>query len=659
MFSKSNDEYQSAEAATSPSNKERNLKNEPGSSTLRFRALGLKTPSSPVAHSPERAASPLAVNQTQPASDGISHTLGSIQNYNESHLSPQQIDPALRPTGFTQSVSSTVSTDPGQARSPYGLMRILIAFGRLLLDIVLSPISLQRSISRLYIGYERSGNYSITRLYIGQEDSEDCSITRLYIGQEDSEVDIRRPGGINTLYKNRPLEREHPYRFEDAGTVQEDPVTTRPIDGYYKQKDSTPRHTLYSVDETRESVGVTMTQDKLRLLEDEASMTTDTPNECVDNALEVQENMAAEVLPRGPSPNASLRSKTSQGTLTILSRIGLRENDTRPGHKRIRWKNSRGKWLYDDYVEHVPGALEDMKAFLRSSAYVAAAAMDGGNQDAPASFTPSDYSTSSASQKQYTPLSEIADQSKGSDILHTSDSQTDVELGEMISHPPLLLSCLENGKYAVELRQESIVGVADDRQLFHTLRRIYHEHRGRLRPIWSLKTLHSIHFMKFAYGGTRYIDVRCHEDICQTGRPCVCVPPEHLVLPKGKEYDCRPIPPKLSPPIGPRLMMDFFMYPDYIAPNSSLIVQQLPKRACGKLQSEYLSPTEAWGIFYKEDWNWAKIWWILALGFFPPSLLFGILWTVFKQDISGAFGVASWWMAGASIIVGIVGTYDM
>ncbi|GLA05250.1 hypothetical protein AnigIFM60653_005726 [Aspergillus niger] len=164
---------------------------------------------------------------------------------------------------------------------------------------------------------------------------------------------------------------------------------------------------------------------------------------------------------------------------------------------------------------------------------------------------------------------------------------------------------------------------------------------------------------KFAYGGTRYIDVRCHQDICETGRPCVCVPPEHLVLPKGKEYDCRPIPPKLSPPIGPRLMMDFFMHPDYIAPNSTLIVQQLPKRACGKLQSEYLSPTEAWGIFYKEDWNWTKIWWILALGFFPPSLLFGVLWTVFKQDISGAFGVASWWMAGASIIVGIVGTYDM
>lgn len=172
-------------------------------------------------------------------------------------------------------------------------------------------------------------------------------------------------------------------------------------------------------------------------------------------------------------------------------------------------------------------------------------------------------------------------------------------------------------------------------------------------------TPHMLTTHQFAYGGSRYIDVRCHEEICETGRPCVCVPPEQLVLPKGKEYDCRPIPPKLSPPIGPRLMMDFFNNPQYIAPNSTSIVQQLPKRACGKLQNEYINLTEAWGIFYKEDWNWARIWWILALGFFPPSLLFGVLWTVFKQDISGAFGVASWWMAGASIIVGIVGTYDM
>ncbi|GLA79293.1 hypothetical protein AtubIFM56815_000082 [Aspergillus tubingensis] len=402
----------------------------------------------------------------------------------------------------------------------------------------------------------------------------------------------------------------------------------------------------------------TPTQDILRSLEDEVPLNAVTPKEYIDNAPEVQ-SMTSETSREGPSSTTSLLSKTYHRTLTILSRIGLRESDTRRGYTRIRWKNGRGKRLYDDYFEHVPGALEDMKAFLRSSAYVTTADMSGTSQQVPTSSTSSCNSTSSASQTQHSPSSDFTDQLKGSNIIPTSDSQMDVELGEMVSHPPLLLSCLERGRYAVELRQESIIGVADDRQLFYTLRRIYHEHRGRLRPIWSLKTLQSIHFMKFAYGGSRYIDVRCHEEICETGRPCVCMPPEQLVLPKGKEYDCRPIPPKLSPPIGPRLMMDFFNNLQYIAPNSTLIVQQLPKRACGKLQNEYINPTEAWGIFYKEDWNWAKIWWILALGFFPPSLLFGVLWTVFKQDISGAFGVASWWMAGASIIVGIVGTYDM
>lgn len=53
---------------------------------------------------------------------------------------------------------------------------------------------------------------------------------------------------------------------------------------------------------------------------------------------------------------------------------------------------------------------------------------------------------------------------------------------------------------------------------------------------------------------------------------------------------------------------------------------------------------------------WTKIWWILGIGFFPPSLLFAILWGILKQDIQGVFGVASWWMAGATIVVGIVGT---
>ena len=59
----------------------------------------------------------------------------------------------------------------------------------------------------------------------------------------------------------------------------------------------------------------------------------------------------------------------------------------------------------------------------------------------------------------------------------------------------------------------------------------------------------------------------------------------------------------------------------------------------------------------KQGWDWAKILWILGLGLFPPSLLFGLLWAILKKDVLGAFGVAAWWVAGMTVLFGIVGTY--
>ena len=161
---------------------------------------------------------------------------------------------------------------------------------------------------------------------------------------------------------------------------------------------------------------------------------------------------------------------------------------------------------------------------------------------------------------------------------------------------------------------------------------------------------------KFAYGGRRYVDLRCHNDMCQPGKLCECLPPLDRVPPKGTEYECRPIPAKLSPPVGLRLMMDFFRNPDSINPNATLVVQQLPKRTCGEICSRDYELVEGWGIYYKEDWDWGKIWCIVAIGFFSPSLLFGILWGILRKDIQGAFGVASWWITAATIVTGIVGT---
>jgi hypothetical protein len=105
-------------------------------------------------------------------------------------------------------------------------------------------------------------------------------------------------------------------------------------------------------------------------------------------------------------------------------------------------------------------------------------------------------------------------------------------------------------------------------------------------------------------------------------------------------------------------MMDFFTNPNDIAANVTLVLQQLPKRTCGELRPQSFELIEGWGIFYKEGWDWAKVWWVLFIFFFQASMLFAILWGILKKDLQGAFGVASWWMTGGTILVGIVGTYS-
>ncbi|KAL3962979.1 hypothetical protein ACCO45_004502 [Purpureocillium lilacinum] len=255
--------------------------------------------------------------------------------------------------------------------------------------------------------------------------------------------------------------------------------------------------------------------------------------------------------------------------LTFMSKIGLREQDIAPGHQRVRWKNRRGKTLYDDYVEHEPGALHALQDYLNSSAYRSKSIPTSGQVHG-SSMSPSSPSASSTNSMQASTsgCAVIADQARKTPLGNTRTSRfrEDIEMGEVSTNTLHLLSCMERGRFGADLRSEVVTNIKDDGQLFHTLRKSYHGHRGRLRPYWSLRTVYSIHFMKVS------------------------------------------------------------------------------------------EVVEAWGIYYQEDWDWAKIWWILGAGFFPPSLLFGILWGILKQDIQGAFGVASWWMAGATVVVGIAGT---
>lgn len=80
--------------------------------------------------------------------------------------------------------------------------------------------------------------------------------------------------------------------------------------------------------------------------------------------------------------------------------------------------------------------------------------------------------------------------------VRSSLDEKDVELGEPSSRTLRLMSCIERRGHRVKLYQELVSHMKDDRELFHALRRIYHDHKGRFEPYWSLKTIQTIHFMK-------------------------------------------------------------------------------------------------------------------------------------------------------------------
>jgi hypothetical protein len=331
----------------------------------------------------------------------------------------------------------------------------------------------------------------------------------------------------------------------------------------------------------------------------------------------------------------------------------------------------RNKLLYDDYVEHRPGALQALQQYLNNSAYRTEATPVDSHGGAQSSNHASRTNGKSSSKANTSNSGDIADKFSQGNPSSSMDSRGQVKADITVDPTKTLhlFSCTNKGSYGWRLHREVITNVKNDTQLFDGLRKQYRKHRGGLRPYWSFQTLHSIHFMKvnfwheypapppetaasqfsthdlqLTYGSGNYVDMRFHDELCVQGSPCVCIPPESLVLPKGSEYDCDLWLPGQSPPLGPNALMNYFTDPNEVPPNGKKFLGQVPKKIGGD------STAVAWGIYYKEGWDWVRIG-IILFGFVFSSGLFGIIWTVAKNDIQGGFTISIWWMTvGASLV---------
>jgi hypothetical protein len=144
------------------------------------------------------------------------------------------------------------------------------------------------------------------------------------------------------------------------------------------------------------------------------------------------------------------------------------------------------------------------------------------------------------------------------------------------------------------------------------------------------------------------VDVRMHEEYC--GSNCSCFPPEDKVRGLDPEYLCDPIPPKTNPPVGHRLLKHLIQSPQCLPEKQDWILRQFPKKRQGELIAENDS-TPGWGIYLQEGWDWDKLRYLLPAYLFA-SLIFAIVWTVCKDDVQGAFGVAGYIVSNAAVFLG-------
>jgi hypothetical protein len=217
-----------------------------------------------------------------------------------------------------------------------------------------------------------------------------------------------------------------------------------------------------------------------------------------------------------------------------------------------------------------------------------------------------------------------------------------------------LSMCMPSTRRRTIICQGRVDEIDTDRAILCFLQEQYIGHRGRFLGLARLKTVERIDFVKFLLpmGGSVALQGCITNNAISTY--CDCIPPPQRV---GAEYEYSPSPPKLHPPLPPEYLAGLLTCAKYVDGQDDWILNQLPKRTCGRLRGQKSQPAEGWGIHFIESWDSKLISLFILVVFVVATSLFGILWSKFHYDVQGAFGVSAWMVACSSILLQVVATW--
>ncbi|KAH7032355.1 hypothetical protein B0J12DRAFT_582656 [Macrophomina phaseolina] len=346
-----------------------------------------------------------------------------------------------------------------------------------------------------------------------------------------------------------------------------------------------------------------------------------------------------------PEKRSPLRSLLSHASLAIVAQIGRvaagiydvygPEKPVATDHVRVRWTCTCGKQLYDDFVERRRGAARELEAYLnRPRAHT--------SPSSPAHSTRSSFSepnqifsnNPSVSPSPATTWGSLS----GDSSFPSNNSPTTLRSNNPFSVrvstlPPArwLLTCADEGQFTTKLSHVDVTEtrIRSDRDLAMAVRALYaHVNRAWWRVL-RLRGLVSVDFVQFEVHRNRVVDVRKAPDM----------------PPKGQGYDFEPH--DLVPPVGRQYLLHLLAHPeDY--DNEFITYARAPKK-----RSTRLDVGVGWGIQLVEGFLADRVWMLVMGVFVVGSSIFAVVWACKREgDVQGAFGVASWLLTLAVLMVG-------
>jgi hypothetical protein len=158
-----------------------------------------------------------------------------------------------------------------------------------------------------------------------------------------------------------------------------------------------------------------------------------------------------------------------------------------------------GRTVYDDYIEHRPGAVDRLVEYLNSLGITAVTeypeALEFPSQEEPAQ-SPLDATENDLPAGSAVPGASGFGEQPSPAVASFIHEETEIEMEQNF-----YLSCGISGCGLASSLEETVLnGVTDDSELFKRLNFLYNEKRRRTLPFWSLRKLSGIHFAKVRSG---------------------------------------------------------------------------------------------------------------------------------------------------------------